>query len=133
MLTQEINSLVVNSTSKCHQIELKSLVNASLYKPNEKLLQFQGSKILSNRGEAQFGKAKSTDFVLYKVTFMTSPNDAQYEATLKYDVKSNQFKAKTSDLSRINRYGDQSACIKNEYPHLSAYCQCRTSLGETKK
>ena len=66
----------------------------------------------------------STDFILYKVVFTTIPTDAKYEATLKYHVTSKVSSAKTSDISRLNFYGDQSACVQGEYPHLNPYCQC---------
>ena len=125
-----INNLVAKPTTKCHQIKLKSLLDASYYRPNQKLLQFKGTKIQNNRGKPQFGEAKSTDFIFYKVTFMTSPSDAKYDATLRYDVKMKDFESKTKDISRINLYGNQSACIQDEYPHLSPYCQCRTSLSK---
>ena len=119
-----INDVVFNSTSKCHKINLKSVDSASVFVPNKKLLQFKGTKIEKMRGKALFGAAMSTDFVLYKVAFTTVPGDAKYEATLKYHVTSKVFSAKTSDISRLNFYGDQSSCVQGEYPHLNPYCQC---------
>ena len=119
-----INDVVFKSTSKCQKINLKSVDIALKFVPNEKLLQFKGTKIQNRRGKALFGAAMSTDFVLYQVTFTTVPNEAKYEATLKYQVEDKVFSAKTSDISRLNAYGSQSACIQKEYPHLSAYCQC---------
>ena len=119
-----INDVVFNSTSKCHKINLKSVDSASVFVPNKKLLQFTRTKIQNKRGRALFGEAMPTDFVLYQVTFTTIPREAKYEATLKYQTANKVFSAKTSDISRLNLYDDQSMCIQKEYPHLSPYCQC---------
>ena len=119
-----INDVVFKSTSKCQNITLKSVDIALKFVPNKKLLQFKGTKIENRRGKALFGEAMSTDFVLLQVTFTTIPSEAKYEATVKYHVANKVFSAKTSDISRLNAYGNQSACIQKEYPHLSPYCQC---------
>ena len=102
------------------------MVAATLFEPHQEFFQAKISEFFTHRQKRQKVAARSVDHIIYRVTFVTSPNEANYEATLRYNVKTKTFDAKTSDISRINRYGDQSACVQDEYPHLRPYCQCNT-------
>lgn len=44
---------------------------------------------------------------LYQIQLVTSPSDGMYEATMHYNVVKKEFNLKESEISRINKYGDQ--------------------------
>jgi hypothetical protein len=80
------------------------------------------------------------DFKKYFFQIVTAPNNAIYEFTvvdetyingvnkeeiIAEDVKSNLFEIDHKAISRIDRYGDQSKCIHDQYPDLRKYCFCK--------
>lgn len=64
-------------------------------------------------------------FVDYLVTFLASPSDAWFEATVRY--RENRGYEISTLTSRLNKYGKQSSCSK-EY-HLRKFCYCKSFVG----
>ncbi|XP_066974616.1 uncharacterized protein [Macrobrachium rosenbergii] len=59
----------------------------------------------------------------YLVTFVTKPGGAVMESTLKYHGGKYEL---TSDVSRVNKYGNQSHCIVDDI--VRKYCYCKDML-----
>ena len=60
----------------------------------------------------------------YQIQLITSPNDGIYEATILHSIKQNKYIIKETDISRVNKYGDQPKCIFDEQQQLRKYCYC---------
>lgn len=108
---KSINKLTGNNRDLCERLTLKDVISA------EKLSKSKGN--------------------LYRVSFITSPNNGIYE-TLVYDKKikdfefsSDMFSIKTkNDISRIDSYGEQPSCVAkfglnpNLLLDLRKFCFC---------
>ncbi|XP_068083367.1 uncharacterized protein [Anabrus simplex] len=67
-----------------------------------------------------------TPSVDYMITLETTPGGALFEATVvKHGEK---LEIQSDDISRINRYGEQSACISDFHMKLFCYCVDSTNL-----
>lgn len=61
--------------------------------------------------------------ITYSVAIVTSPGEAELEATVKYHMRKHEL---VSDVSRINKYGNQSHCTTD--PVYRKYCYCTDML-----
>lgn len=52
------------------------------------------------------------------------PGNSLFEASLSHNVDSDLITVKLTDVSRINKYGNQARCIYNDQPQLRKYCYC---------
>ena len=110
----------------CAKLALKKIQSAQRQMPNEKMQTFLHSKRdhrCDSCGVVAGDKSHNTlkEDTLYQVQFVTSPNSALYETSVKLTKGSPSI---TGDISRIDRYGDQPACIKANFTHLVKYCLC---------
>ncbi|XP_066973534.1 uncharacterized protein [Macrobrachium rosenbergii] len=80
-------------------------------------------RVWSAKNSTSFGE-QGRAVTSYAVVFVTKPGGAMMEATLKH--YSGQYKL-TSDVSRINKFGNQSHCIT--HPQYRAYCYCKDLLS----
>ena len=61
----------------------------------------------------------------YLVMYETTPGDGVFETTLSYERSKNKFQI-TGSISRLNKYGDQSSCVKDV--KAKKYCYCLDKL-----
>ncbi|KAL9983543.1 hypothetical protein ACROYT_G005730 [Oculina patagonica] len=84
MTVKYINDVILNRTkllrTSCARVQLKKILKASSYKPNEKLRRFSSTNQDSDRA-VNFGSPTS-DSAHYRINFMTSPGDALFEASV---------------------------------------------------
>lgn len=52
------------------------------------------------------------------------PGASLFEASLTHLVDDDIISVKLSDVSRINKYGNQARCIYQDQPQLRKYCYC---------
>ena len=69
------------------------------------------------------------NFEQYQIQLETIPNYGLYETTINLERNLKNFKDFTVHIdqnliSRLNKYGNQSICIHNEFPDLRKYCFC---------
>jgi hypothetical protein len=68
---------------------------------------------------------KSNPAVHIRVAVVVSPSGAQLEGIVKTPFLNNTAEAKVlGEVNRINKYGDQSACVKDD-KLLKLYCLCK--------
>ncbi|XP_071091028.1 uncharacterized protein [Haliotis cracherodii] len=81
--------------------------------------------MIPNKGVLQHLKNTRIKAVLtLQLTFVTSPGGGLFEGTVTLDETTGRYST-AGDISRINRYGDQSKCMDNF--HLQKYCYCKTA------
>lgn len=75
---------------------------------------------------------KSYQQFLFQI--ITDPNNAYYEFTVDLENKLNEdfdkdilnkININKEKISRIDKYGNQSACISDKFPDLRKYCHCK--------
>ena len=96
---------------------------------NEQVNQF---KYEDQRGSAKFDQKKKMPRYTYEVYFRVFPSSGEYEAGGQVVLNSTGGVGSVkigSEISRINHYGEQPACIFETHPHLRKYCFCRDFKG----
>lgn len=104
-----INS-IVNKTTQCARLSLHSIHQAVRY----------DVKGESGRHPHRLAKINPSN-VDYQVTLTTVPGEAMFEATVRHYELGDRFKL-LGDISRINRYRNQSHCVHGH--ELRKYCYC---------
>lgn len=118
VLLIHINNLVqMTYGNYCSELSLKSIVRSDLIIPPKEV-------IVNSR--LYFGKVKKDGqakgmFGKLRIIVMTTPGDAMFEATLQFRDDYENYSV-LDDISRINQYGNQSNCIKDDI--LKKYCYC---------
>jgi hypothetical protein len=116
-LNQEKNK----SRTLCEKLTLMEVKYAMLERPNERVLQFSHVDWdWKTNFNADF-KNSQAYLCQYQVQFVTAPNNAVYEATVKF-VRG-KFVVNVG-ISRVNKYGNEPYCIASEFPHLRKFCSC---------
>ncbi|CAG2247955.1 unnamed protein product [Mytilus edulis] len=88
---------------------------------NYALLVIPADKVLRYGKTYKYGD-RIKSYIDYQITIQTKPGDAIIEGTLRFDEKRKTYDL-VGDVSRINKYGDQSHCI--EQNHLKKLCYCK--------
>ena len=97
------------------------------YEPDERVLKFKQSS--GRDGDiADFTDDMTASEVLYQVTITTKPGGGKYEGTVTHVISEDKYHVKSSDISRIDLYGNQPHCVMDEMPHLRAYCYCKVQI-----
>ncbi|PFX29790.1 uncharacterized protein LOC111324377 [Stylophora pistillata] len=125
MVVKYINDVILNRTEllrrSCAEVQLKKIVKAVRYKPNDKLQRFSSTNQDSD-GAVNFGEPTS-DSSHYRINFMTSPGDALFEASLA--VRNDHKVIVNPSISRTNVYGNQPSCILRKEPYARKFCYCK--------
>lgn len=62
---------------------------------------------------------------MYQLQLVTEPGEGLFEASVSYSLHTFSATTKLTDISRVNKYGDQARCIYDRDPELRKYCYCR--------
>ncbi|KAL8595962.1 hypothetical protein ACOMHN_018274 [Nucella lapillus] len=117
-IIKTINSLTEAQRKRCAQLTFYEITKSARYIPNSSDRSAEWT-VLNYNNES----APSLTH-LYQVSFKTLPGQGHFEVTCQLDVKTSTFKVNTKQISRINKYGSQPACIQKRLPHLRPYCYC---------
>ncbi|XP_076316111.1 uncharacterized protein LOC143228710 [Tachypleus tridentatus] len=121
VLVTIVNHRLSSYVNVCVPLTLDHVLDARLFVANEKLLRFQKNvNDVVNRHVKYGDKIEAPED--YLLTVVVSPSKAVFESTVRYDRKNEVFSV-LDDVSRLNRYGNQSACIKNA--RLRKFCFCK--------
>ncbi|CAC5408967.1 unnamed protein product [Mytilus coruscus] len=120
-MVSKINQDLKDSFAVCEKLYLKSIKYALLVIPSDKVLRFKRTRKHVKDRKVIYGDHLKSLFG-YQITVQTKPGDAVFEGTLRFDEKRKTYDL-VGDVSRINKYGDQSHCI--EQHHLKKLCYCK--------
>ena len=123
-VTETINKFTKNYREMCHELSLDEVKWSAKLIPQKSLLRFKSNKDTDGFLADLTANTKVTND-MYQVKIITRPSAAIYEASVMYDFNANEFRVKLSDISRINKYGEQARCIYNENPELRKFCFCK--------
>lgn len=110
----------------CTKLRLKQILSAQKYKATDSVKhakRYHYKKLLSNSTVAAV-------ISNLRITFITSPNDAVYEALAQYEEPNNNassaiiFRSTNLDISRVNAYGSQGYCVSKLDRDLRKFCMC---------
>ncbi|KAL8559807.1 hypothetical protein ACOMHN_030143 [Nucella lapillus] len=110
-----INTYTQFKRKQCAELKLliitKTIRYARKTKENWKVLKF-ANKTLPATAD------------LYQVSFKTVPGEGHYEVTCAVIPENSTVLVDANEISRINRYGSQPACVQEHFPLLRPYCYC---------
>ncbi|KAI1711446.1 hypothetical protein Ddc_12892 [Ditylenchus destructor] len=134
-LIQHINAMLADYSNECAKLELKGIHNAQTFLPNLRMVMDPNAKAgVAFSKMNPFSRASSslsTDiprsptngfYVNYRVTIEAYPSLAIFEGTIQNHVLDNTYTV-VGDVSRINKYGNQSVCVNSAI--LRKYCYCK--------
>ncbi|KAL4219938.1 hypothetical protein ACF0H5_020349 [Mactra antiquata] len=122
-LIKFLNKVTESQRQLCAELRFHSLIHAFLLIPNEKVLMFQKSRDEDNR-YANFSSNVVVDHAHFQVTIETLPNKGLYESTIQVNMTSGDYTVIEDEVSRLDMYGNQPACVQDKYPDLRKYCYC---------
>jgi hypothetical protein len=106
IIISHVNHLLKSAAKLCSSLILDTIKSAQLLLP-------PGSV------------TKPSDFkVKLRVTVKAAPSGALFEAVTERNAWDKEFRV-VGDVNRINRYGNESACIHDRL--LNLYCFCKTT------
>ena len=120
-----LNTFVSDHKQDCATLSLLRINKASQLNINSHLL----NSVRSNNDHSLQQTTNETKF--YQIQFETTPGQGQFELTAEYDPKIKTFNIQKRHLSRINRYGNTSACIAQKRPEFREICYCSNLLIQT--
>ena len=125
---EAINRFTKTKRTKCVELTLGEVTRSARYVPNsyDRSAETKMAKYKHSNRPDSFGVTPSPapSVELYQVSFKTEPGQGHFEVTCSRDVVSGSFSVNQKDISRINKYGSQPACIQDSMPHLRPYCYC---------
>lgn len=119
-----INKFTKDYRDICHELRLDEVKWSGKLIPQKSLLHFKSNKDTDGFLADLTANTKITND-MYQVKIITSPSNAIYESSVLYDFTANEFRVKLSDISRVNKYGEQARCIYKENPELRKFCYCK--------
>jgi hypothetical protein len=110
-VVEKVNSLTNDSREKCVEFEFDSIHTAY-------------ERIYSNTSDEYFQQILTKNIKTYSIKVVLKPGKAFFESTVRA-FDNNNYEV-IGDISRINKYRNQSHCIHNHF--LEKYCYCRDLL-----
>ena len=123
-VVDEINNILSPFSSYCQMLSLNYVKEGSKFSTNEDVLKFHESPSGVGQEPDMSDNMKAQD-TLILVTFVTKPTDGLFEATVRKRTSDGKILVDLKQISRINKYGNSSACIKMKATQLLPYCVCK--------
>jgi len=124
----------------CSKLRLHRLIKANQLAANDKLIKFVESSDTDGRVPRFHNETSTKSFVntfnmnqtnIYQIQFETIPGHGLFELTAEYNPLNGTFFIQKKRLSRLNKYGNNSACIADLRPDLREICYCSNLLKQT--
>ncbi|XP_063445326.1 uncharacterized protein LOC134725442 isoform X1 [Mytilus trossulus] len=115
-LVKKINKLLQSHADICVHLVLSNVIKASKVKSN-----FERDKSMEERFSIRSYIYNNEQDTRYLLVVETKPGNAKFEATVHYS--SDTSMEVSGEISRINKYGNQSECINVK--KLKLYCFCK--------
>ncbi|XP_054165345.1 uncharacterized protein LOC128962940 [Oppia nitens] len=122
-IVDSINRLFATDfVDKCQPLTLRRTVSAYEQHLNDKVLQFEQSLNDVMDRHVVYSRKRTKEHIRhYLITISVEPSGGLFEATVNVDTRSRHMQI-IGDISRINRYYNQSDCIDNQF--VRRYCYC---------
>ncbi|CAH1778096.1 unnamed protein product [Owenia fusiformis] len=120
MVVQFINDQTSSHRKLCTLLKLSAITDARMTTSSDEVLKFRESHNSVLGRKVDYGSPVKP-IIHYQIILRTFPGDALFEATVRYSDDDGKYHI-MGDISRINKYGDQSACICKH--QLKKFCFC---------
>lgn len=120
-----INNYTYKYRDICAHLRVQNVEWVTKLKPNEQLVKFNKNADIDGFVADLTANTRVTSHI-YQIKVLVVPGNSLFEASLTYYLKDDRLDLKLSDISRINKYGNQANCIVDTHPDLRKYCYCTT-------
>ena len=120
-----INGYTAPYRDDCATLSLHNVIMAKKLAASDAFLKFEGTD--SNGGIYKIFMNSNTknEIIYYQMVFSTQPGGANFEVTIAFNTITTNFTVSENQISRINKYGSDSACIFHKNKQIRAYCYCK--------
>ncbi|KAH8332700.1 hypothetical protein KR074_009232, partial [Drosophila pseudoananassae] len=123
-IVDAINLATDGQRQYCAPLQLLRVNWALRLQPHKELLQFKTNSDKDGFLADMTGQTLVRDEV-YQLQVVTQPGNGLYEASVAYNLQTFSATTKLTDISRVNKYGNQARCIYDRDPELRKFCYCR--------
>ncbi|XP_017480222.1 PREDICTED: uncharacterized protein LOC108369597 isoform X2 [Rhagoletis zephyria] len=123
-IVMTINDLTESYRNLCAPLELERINWALRLHPHTELLTYKQNSDKDGYVADMSDKMRMHE-ELYQLQIVVAPGQSLFEASVAYDLNTFEMHTKATEISRINKYGDQANCIYERNPELRKYCFCR--------
>lgn len=110
---------------QCARLYVHRVTWAAKLSPHDNLLRFRrtndGDGFLADLAPS----AMSVSSEMYQVKLTVRPGDSIFEASVVHHPQRDDWVVEVAHISRVNKYGDQAACIMDSNPELRKFCNCK--------
>lgn len=129
-VVEAINGHTADEADKCARLYVHRVTWAAALSPHDNLLRFKKT----NDGDGYLAdladQAMKVSSQLYQVKMLVKPGDSIFEASVQYDALADKVLVDLAHVSRVNKYGEQAACILESNPELRKFCKCKARGDE---
>lgn len=126
-IVDRINAYTNEERQICHTLSVANVTWAGKLVPHQTLIKFKQNRDLDGYLADLTSTSTKITNELYQLQILVMPGQSIFEASLTHNLISDQFEVNITDISRINKYGDQANCILDKNPDLRKFCYCRTT------
>ncbi|KAH8375052.1 hypothetical protein KR200_011679 [Drosophila serrata] len=123
-IVDAINTATVEQRQLCASLKVLRVNWALRLQPHKELLQFKTNSDRDGFLADMTGQTLVRD-EMYQLQLVTEPGEGLFEASVSYSLHTFSATTKLTDISRVNKYGNQARCIYDRDPELRKYCYCR--------
>ncbi|XP_059157676.1 uncharacterized protein LOC131942030 [Physella acuta] len=109
-----INNLTSGFRDDCAELKVENVTASSMLESRKALL--------------THAEYSTSDMTLFQLTFYTTPGHGHFEVTVTHNKVTNVMTTSEKEISRINRYGNDAACMYSKNNQIKPYCYCKNKL-----
>lgn len=117
-VVKKINTIVLGIGEKhklCARLKLDKVTSAGIRIPSKQVLKFTSELSKDNSNSSHSIKS-------YELVILVLPSHGKFEVNAKKQKDGTIIIDPL--ITRVDRYGNQPACVMNEFPHVRPYCYC---------
>lgn len=123
-----MNNFTEPYRSDCALLSVGNVTMISKMSASDAVLKFRRTRDDRGLHPVMSDRFMKVDKIIYQLTFFTQPGDGEFEITLEHILASNKMALNSKSISRINKYGNDPACVLNKNREIRQYCYCKSNL-----
>ncbi|GFO05123.1 hypothetical protein PoB_003162800 [Plakobranchus ocellatus] len=121
-----LNKYTAAYRKDCALLSVLSVDMASTMQPKQEVLNFKSESYETWKVDLS-GKV-TNGLRLYQLMLTTQPGGGKFEVTISHNLIEDVMSVSEKEISRINKYGNDPACILQKNKQIRAYCYCKSNI-----
>ncbi|XP_059144629.1 uncharacterized protein LOC131931792 isoform X2 [Physella acuta] len=125
-----INNFTEPYRSDCAKLSVGDVTTVTKLLVSDDVLRF--NQTTGDRGLEPIMSDNSVknERAIYQLTFFTEPGHGEFELTLEHLLHMDTMSVNPKAISRINKYGNDPACILDKNRDIRQFCYCNSNLSQ---